>query len=78
MKMQHELLSILVAEEIEEIVSRAARGSGFIRAGEQAYRLAKAYPNSGLTGAELVNEISAAAARAGVAVEIHQPLSVAA
>ena len=78
MKIQHELLNILVSEEIEQIVSRAARGSGFIRAGEHAYRLSKAYPNCGMTGAELVNEITAAASRAGVAVEIHQPLPVAA
>ena len=78
MRIQHELLNILVAEEIEAIVARAARGSGFIRAGEHAYRLSKAFPNSGMTGSELVNEIVAAASRAGVAVEIHQPLPVAA
>ncbi len=62
-----------VEREIERIVTRAARGMGFLRAGEQAYLLSKAYPNCGLTGTELVIEISSAAARAGVAVEIHHP-----
>lgn len=78
MKIHHELLRILIAEEIDEAVARAARGSGFLRAGECAYRIAKSYPNCGMTGTELVNEISAAAARAGVAVEIYPPASIAA
>lgn len=78
MGIQRDFLNILVADEIQQIVGRAARGSGFIRAGEQAYRLSKAFPNCGMTGSELVNEIVVAASRAGVAVEIHQPLPVAA
>jgi hypothetical protein len=69
----HRLVQILVREEVEAIVLRAARGAGFLRAGEHAYRILKTYPNCGMTGSEVVNEIVAAAATAGVAVEISQP-----
>jgi hypothetical protein len=77
-KIQTELLRILVGEEIDRIVAQAARGSGFVRAGAHAYALAKQFPNCGLSGTELVNEIVAAASKAGVAVEIYQPLDRAA
>ena len=70
MQPDHRIARTLVREEIEHIVSRAARGRGFLRAGEHAYRIAKAYPNCGMTGAEVVNEIIATAASAGVAVEM--------
>ncbi|HWT32050.1 MAG TPA: hypothetical protein VN240_13630 [Propylenella sp.] len=66
----HRLVRILVKEEIEHIVDRASRGRGFLRAGEHAYRIIKAYPNCGMTGTEVVNEIIATAAAAGVAVEM--------
>jgi hypothetical protein len=77
-RLNHQLITILVREEIERIVSQAARGSGFIRAGEHAYRLLKQFPNPGMTGDEVVNEIVAAAANAGIAVEISQPQPLAA
>jgi hypothetical protein len=77
-RLNHQLIKILMTEEIERIVSQAARGSGFIRAGELAYRLLKQFPNAGMTGEEVVNEIVAAAANAGVAVEISQPQPLAA
>ena len=70
MQPDHRIVQSLVREEIEHIVSRAARGRGFLRAGEHAYRIAKAYPNCGLTGEQVVNEIIATAATAGVAVEM--------
>ena len=68
----HRLVKILVKEEIEHIVDRASRGRGFLRAGEQAYRIMKAYPNCGMTGTEVVNAIIASAAAAGVAVEMNR------
>jgi hypothetical protein len=77
-RLNHQLITILMREEIERIVSQAGRGSGFIRAGEYAFRLLKQFPNSGMTGEEVVNEIVAAAANAGVAVEISQPHPLAA
>ena len=64
------LAKLLVLEDIAHVVATAARGSGFMRAGEHAFRLARAYPDCGMTGAELVNEIVGAASAAGVAVEI--------
>jgi hypothetical protein len=70
---RYRVVNTSVEQEIEQIVSRAARGVGFLRAGEHAYRLSKAYPDCGLTGGDLVHEISSAAARAGVAVEVRQP-----
>jgi hypothetical protein len=75
--MQHNqpLVDNLVREEISRIISLASRGRGFLRAGEHAYNLAKAYPNSGLTGEELVDAIIAAAASAGVAVEMNRPVA---
>jgi hypothetical protein len=74
----HRLVQILVREEIEHIVSRASQGAGFLRAGEHAYRIMKQYPNCGMTGAEVVNEIIAAAATSGVAVEMSRPHPIAA
>ncbi len=78
MKIHQHLLHILVREEIERIVDGAARRQGFLRAGEHAYRLSKQFPNSGISASELVNQIVAEAARAGVAVEIFQPVAEAA
>ncbi len=74
MRPQDRIINTPVEQEIHRIVARAARGVSFMRAGEHAYRLAKAYPNCGLSGRELVNAIVAAAAAAGVAVEIGQPM----
>ena len=74
----HRLVHILVREEIEHIVSRASLGMGFLRAGEHAYRILKQYPNCGMSGEEVVNEIITAAAASGVAVEMSRPTSVAA
>jgi hypothetical protein len=68
----------MVREDIGKAVARAAQGSGFLRAGEQAYRIAKAYPNCGMANTEIVNEIIAACAAAGVAVEIYEATPVAA
>ena len=68
----HRLVRIHVKEEIERIVQRASRGRGFLRAGEQAYRIMKAYPHCGMTGSEIVNAIIASAAAAGVAVEMNR------
>jgi hypothetical protein len=77
-RLNHQLIGILIQEEIEHIVSHAARGAAFIRAGEHAYRIMKQFPNSGMTGEEVVNAIIAAAAKAGVAVEMSQPHPLAA
>ncbi len=74
----HRLVQALVREEIEHIVARASRGTGFMRAGEHAYRIIKAYPNCGMTGEEVVNAIVATAASAGVAVEMARPHPIAA
>jgi hypothetical protein len=68
----------LVIEAIARSVNEAARGNGFLRAGELAYSLAKAYPNCSLSGSELVNEIMYAATTAGVAIEVCQPYQLSA
>ena len=72
----HRLVRILVSEEIERIVAEASHERRvLLRAGEHAFRLAKAYPNSGLTGRQLVDGIIKVAAAAGVPVEITGPVS---
>ena len=73
MDLHHHLSNVPIREEIERIVGSASRRSGFVRAGEQAYRLSKQFPDSGVSGTQLVNAIIAEAAFAGVAVEIYQP-----
>ncbi len=72
-KPRRKFINTALEKDIDRIVTRAALGMGFLRAGEHAYALSKAHPNCGLTGTELANEIAAAAARAGVAVEIYPP-----
>ena len=74
MQPDHRIVQSLAREEIERVVSRAARGRGFLRAGEQAFRIIKAYPNCGMTGEQVVDEIIATAASAGVAVEMSRVL----
>lgn len=66
----YRLVRILVDEEIERAVSEAAESKRILRAGPFAGLLLKCYPNSGLTGPDLVNEIALAASHAGVAVEL--------
>lgn len=70
----HRLVQILVSEEIERIVAEASHERRLLlRAGEHAFRLSQAYPNSGLSGRQLVDGIIAVAAAAGVPVEISGP-----
>jgi hypothetical protein len=64
------LVQILVNEEIEYILSAAAKSNGILDAREQARVLMQQYPNSGLSAEELVSEIFHAAQAAGVAVAI--------
>ena len=72
----HRLVQILVSEEIERIVAEASHEKRrLLRAGEHAFRLAKAYPNSGMNGRQLVDRIVAVAAAAGIPVEISAPKS---
>jgi hypothetical protein len=68
----------LIVEEIEQLVAKAREGPGFIRAGEHAYRIMQAHPDSGLSGEQVVNQIVMEATAAGVAVEIGAPCPVAA
>lgn len=63
----------LVLEEIRRIVADKIEGQGWINTGRQAAMLARAYPNCGLSPEQIAGEIIAAAARAGVAVEISRP-----
>jgi hypothetical protein len=64
------LVQILINEEIDCILTAAARSNGILDAREQARVLMEQYPNSGLTVEELVGEIVYAAQAAGVAVAI--------
>lgn len=64
--------SLLIAE-IERIVADAARSGEIVRAGEHAAALLGAHPDCAMSGTELVDEIIAAAAGAGVPVEMSLP-----
>ena len=70
----HKIVNTTLEAEIEALVARAVRGSGFLHAGEHAFRLARAHPSCGLTGEEIVEEIILAAAKAGVPVEMNRPM----
>ena len=77
-RLNQQLIEILITEEIEHLVSEASRGRGFIRAGEEAYRILRQFPRGGMGSEEVVNRIVIAAAKAAVAVEPGQPQPIAA
>jgi hypothetical protein len=60
----------LVSEEIRRIVARAIKDREMLRAFEAANTINRTYPNCGFTEREIADQVIAAAARAGVAVEI--------
>src|SRR3954466_3972291 len=66
----YRLTQMLVAEEIERVVTDAVRDRQLLRSGQLAHRLRNTYPNSGMSGEELVNQVIAAAAKEGVPVEM--------
>ena len=66
----YQLVQGLVSEEIGRIVEEASRERRILKAGPHAFSLQQVYPNCGLSAAELVNEIAASAACAGVPVEL--------
>jgi hypothetical protein len=70
--LDHQLIQILINEEIARIIAEAACASCGIRAGEDAYRLMRQFPNSGMTAEDMTTAIIAAAANAGVAVDMAQ------
>jgi hypothetical protein len=69
-----ELLStffdIVVSEEIERIVTEAAKGGSMIVPTTAAGQIVRSYPASGLSKREIADQILRAAIKAGVAVEI--------
>ena len=72
--LHHSIVHVLVSEEIERIISEASKDGGLVRAGQMARLLTQTYPNSGFEHGDLVDQIIAAAARAGVAVEMSQSI----
>ena len=74
--MQSQILQTLVVEEIRRIVADAIRQGRIVKTGRHAPELLRAYPNCGLTVDQIVNELGAAAACAGVPVELsrHEPV----
>jgi hypothetical protein len=63
------LLDVAVQEQVE----RALHDGGIIRSGPDAASLAKRFPTSGLTTAEISEMLVRAALKAGVATELCQP-----
>ena len=71
--MQRKIVQSRVVEEIRHIVANAIRDGRIVKTGRHAPDVLRAYPNCGLTVDEVINEIGAAAACAGVAVEFSRP-----
>jgi hypothetical protein len=70
--LDHQLIQILINEEIARIIVEAAHDSGVVRPEEHAHRLTRQFPNSGMSGEDMANAIIAAAANAGVVAKICQ------
>jgi len=71
--MNQHLVQRLLIEEIERAVCEARKDRRIIHAGRYAPSLMLTYPNCGMTASEVVNEIGAVAACAGVPVELSRP-----
>jgi hypothetical protein len=65
----YRLVQILITEEVERIIEEARAECRILRTGRLAGALARCFPNSGLTLRELVDQIAAAGASAGIPVE---------
>ena len=60
----------LLMVEIERIVAEAQGGDRIVRAGYHAGQILRRFPASGFSRGRIINEITAAAATAGLPVEI--------
>lgn len=67
------LVQGLVIEEIRRLVADSIEERSCLDTGRSAVRIAKAYPNCGMTAAEIAEEIVRAAIPAGIAVELGHP-----
>jgi hypothetical protein len=68
----HQVIQLLITEEIARIVLEEAHSSGVVRAREHAYCLMRQFSNSGMSTEDMTSAIIAAAAKAGVAVDVGQ------
>ena len=59
---------MLLIEEVEEIIRKAALGGGILRIGGHVKRLGAVHP--GLTPKSIADELIGAAARAGIPIEM--------
>ena len=67
------LIQALVLEEIRRLVAESIEEKSCLDTGRSALRIAKAYPNCGMSAAEIAEEIVRAAIPAGIAVEFGRP-----
>ena len=74
--MDQYLVQRLLVEEIERVVVEARKDRRIINAGRYAPSLLRVYPNCGMTAGQIINEIGAVAACAGVPVELSRPESL--
>ena len=63
----------LVSEEIRRLVAESIEDQGCLPAGRCAALIARAYPNCGLTPAEIADQIIEAAVHARITVEMSGP-----
>ena len=64
------LSPILLIEEVEQIVIRAAEVGGILQVSPHAKRLRSSLAGSGFSEKRIANELIRAAARAGIPIEI--------
>ena len=61
---------MLLIEEVEKIISKAALGGGILRIGGHVKRIGAVYEAAGLTPKCIADELIGAAARAGIPIEM--------
>ena len=64
------LARALLREEISRIVEKAKADGEIVRTGEHSLRLLEAYPNANFPLGRTIDELTVAAAAAGLAVEL--------
>ncbi|HEX2146409.1 MAG TPA: hypothetical protein VHG11_02000 [Pseudorhizobium sp.] len=67
------LVHTLISEEVRRLVAESIEDGGCLPTARCAARIARAYPNAGLSPAEIADRIIEAAVHARISVEICRP-----
>ena len=75
MKIQQQLIEILLREEIQRVVADAMQRRGVLDIGEHANRIATRFPTSGISAADLFDDIISEASNAGAKCNLQQAVA---